>query len=194
MNWEAFREQLARWHEEQSLLTPHAPWVVAVSGGPDSTLLLHALQDLSRQRQLGWKFHVAHMHHGLRGADADADAEFVEALARETGAKFHLERVSIPDEITENGGSAEELSRQRRYEFSRTGGFAGRQRMRRGGPSRGRRQRNHSAPYLSRNRHSRSGGNARPPADSTGFARFRGAAVSQNVTPGDRAALRRAAD
>ena len=117
MNWEAFREYLTRWHEERDLLTPHAPWVLAVSGGPDSMLLLHALQDLSRRQQLGWKFHVAHLHHGLRGADADADAEFVESVARETGAKFHLERVSIPDEIAENGGSVEDVSRQRRYEF-----------------------------------------------------------------------------
>ena len=117
VNWETFRERLAGWHEEHDLLTPRIPWVIGVSGGPDSTLLLHAMQDLSRDRELGWQFHVAHLHHGLRGGDADADAEFVEALARQSGAKFHLERISIPDEVAEKGGSVEEVARQRRYAF-----------------------------------------------------------------------------
>jgi 3'-phosphoadenosine 5'-phosphosulfate sulfotransferase (PAPS reductase)/FAD synthetase len=40
-----------------------------VSGGADSTCLWHAL------RELGYPVRAVHIHHGLRGGDADLDAE-----------------------------------------------------------------------------------------------------------------------
>jgi len=40
-----------------------------VSGGADSTCLWHAL------RALGYRSRAVHVHHGLRGDDADGDAE-----------------------------------------------------------------------------------------------------------------------
>ncbi|MBA2294482.1 MAG: tRNA lysidine(34) synthetase TilS [Actinobacteria bacterium] len=40
-----------------------------VSGGPDSTCLWHAI------RELGYRVRAVHVHHGLRGAEADDDAE-----------------------------------------------------------------------------------------------------------------------
>ena len=59
---------------------PHAPAVllVAVSGGADSTALLVALRRLAAELRL--ELHAAHLHHGLRGAEADADLRFVRAL------------------------------------------------------------------------------------------------------------------
>ena len=52
--------------------------VVGCSGGADSIALLHALWFLRDRWQL--RLTVAHLHHGLRGADADADANFVRDL------------------------------------------------------------------------------------------------------------------
>jgi tRNA(Ile)-lysidine synthase len=51
-----------------ALLEPGAGVTCLVSGGADSTCLWHAL------RELGYPAAAVHVHHGLRGADADADA------------------------------------------------------------------------------------------------------------------------
>jgi tRNA(Ile)-lysidine synthase len=52
--------------------------LVAVSGGADSTALLVALDRVRREFNL--TLHGAHLHHGLRGAEADADLVAVERL------------------------------------------------------------------------------------------------------------------
>lgn len=117
MKWEAFIDQTAAWLAERGLLQPETRWVLGVSGGPDSTLLLHALLDVSRSRSLRLGLHVAHLHHGLRGAEADADAEFVAALAARLHLPLHSERRDIPARVAELGGSTEEIARQERYDF-----------------------------------------------------------------------------
>ncbi|HUI06563.1 MAG TPA: tRNA lysidine(34) synthetase TilS [Verrucomicrobiae bacterium] len=58
-----------------NLLAPGEPLLAGVSGGPDSVTLLDVLV------QSGWRPHVCHLNHKLRGADSDADAEFVRDLA-----------------------------------------------------------------------------------------------------------------
>jgi len=117
VDWEAWLERLGVWLDQHGLLVPEAHWVVGVSGGPDSVLLLHALQAVSQGRELAWQLHVAHLHHGLRGSDADEDAEFVEALARRLGLSFHVERANLPEKIAAQSGSTEEIARQHRYAF-----------------------------------------------------------------------------
>src|ERR1043166_5646723 len=59
-------------------LPPGSTLLVAVSGGADSTARLVALASLARE--FGIRLHVAHLHHGLRGPDADADLRHVRAL------------------------------------------------------------------------------------------------------------------
>lgn len=56
-------------------LDPDVRLLVAVSGGCDSVVLLDAL------RLLGRSVAIVHVHHGLRGPEADADAAFVRWLA-----------------------------------------------------------------------------------------------------------------
>jgi len=51
------------------LIEPGGSVTCLVSGGADSTCLWHAL------RELGYDVSAVHVHHGVRGADADADAE-----------------------------------------------------------------------------------------------------------------------
>lgn len=117
MNWDSFLEQLGNWLAEHQLLAPGKGWVVGVSGGADSTLLIHALRDLRDRRGLRWELHVAHLHHGLRGPDADADFEWVAALADRLNLPFHHERTDVRAAVQEEGGSTEEVARERRYEF-----------------------------------------------------------------------------
>jgi tRNA(Ile)-lysidine synthase len=80
--------------------------LVAASGGADSTALLRALC------ALGQRVGAAHVHHGLRGAAADADQEFVAELAAELGVPLHLARV---DAAARDGRSPEQRARALRY-------------------------------------------------------------------------------
>ena len=50
--------------------------VVGVSGGADSVCLLAVLAE----NRLDLKLRAVHVHHGLRGKEADNDAEFVRDL------------------------------------------------------------------------------------------------------------------
>jgi tRNA(Ile)-lysidine synthase len=79
--------------------------------------LLRALAGQSGE--LGLVLHVAHLHHGLRGAEADADLEFVRALARELGLPFHEARVDTAAEAKEKGETIEEAARRLRYGWFR---------------------------------------------------------------------------
>jgi tRNA(Ile)-lysidine synthase len=78
--------------------------VVAVSGGPDSTALLVAAAP--RRRVV-----AAHFNHALRGAEADADAEFVRELAERLGVPFVTEKADPP------AGPDENTARKARYAF-----------------------------------------------------------------------------
>ena len=89
--------------------------VVGVSGGPDSLCLLHVLLRLREQYDL--RLHVAHLHHGARGADADADAEFVAALAAKWGVPVTVERQDVPALARAHKLAFEETARRVRYVF-----------------------------------------------------------------------------
>ncbi len=101
--------------EERDLLPAGKPVVVAVSGGPDSLALMHILREM--RREFGWELHVAHLHHGIRGADADADADFVREHAESWGLPFHLAHEDVPALAKASGTSLEEAARQARYRF-----------------------------------------------------------------------------
>jgi tRNA(Ile)-lysidine synthase len=88
------------------------PLVVGVSGGPDSTALLHALRPLWPPGSLV----VAHLDHGLRPDSAD-DAAHVAALALDWNLRFIGERLDVGALARERGLSLEEAARSARYAF-----------------------------------------------------------------------------
>jgi tRNA(Ile)-lysidine synthase len=89
--------------------------LVAVSGGPDSTALLVGLRNLSRE--LGLELRAAHLHHGLRGADADADLEFVRALCARLGVPLRSARWDTRERMRRRGLSGQAGLRTLRREF-----------------------------------------------------------------------------
>lgn len=117
MNWATFAQRVADWLDARHLLRPGAQWVVGASGGADSTVLLRTLVEIGRRRELGWRIHAAHLHHGLRGEAADADAAFVSRLAAQLDVPAHHERADIGELVRCAGGSTEEAARTRRYQF-----------------------------------------------------------------------------
>ncbi len=80
-------------------------YVIAVSGGIDSMVLLNLL---SRTKEL--ELIVAHFDHGIREESA-VDAKFVEMSAEYLGLEFEMSR----EELGKN--ASEDLARKRRYEF-----------------------------------------------------------------------------
>ncbi len=86
---------------------PGERWLVAYSGGMDSTVLLHALTKLVGPGNVV----ATHVHHGLQPA-ADAWAAHCEAQAREFGAVFECVRLSGSPA---RGQSLEAWARDQRY-------------------------------------------------------------------------------
>lgn len=105
------RRTIERYH----LFAPGERVVVGVSGGPDSLCLLHVLRRLRPEYEL--QLHVAHLHHGIRGAEADADAAFVAETASTWGMPCTVERVDVPALAAQPGVALEEAARQARYAF-----------------------------------------------------------------------------
>ncbi len=98
---------------QSSLFHPGMRVAVACSGGADSVALLRTLLD--RRNELGLVLSVAHLNHGIRGAEADVDAAFVEALAGKFDLPFHLRRADTPAAAELNRQGLEETARSLRY-------------------------------------------------------------------------------
>ena len=100
-----------------SMLKPGLRLAVGLSGGADSVALTRALAE--RSGELGIVLHTAHLHHGLRGAEADRDCEFARELAGALGIAFHTHVVDVAAEAEANGESLEEAARRLRYAWFR---------------------------------------------------------------------------
>lgn len=98
---------------------------VGVSGGADSVALLRFLAAL--RPQFGWDLVVCHIHHGLRGAEADRDECFVRALAEQLGLPCAVSRIDAAALALRDHISVEEAGRMARYAFfAQTAGEGGR--------------------------------------------------------------------
>ena len=110
-------------HLDTSLLTPGLRLAVGLSGGADSVALMRTLAE--RNRELGLVLHVAHLHHGLRGQEADADRDFCRLLAEQLGLAFHESRVDTAAEARPDAAAGkvaetvEEAARRLRYAWFR---------------------------------------------------------------------------
>lgn len=102
---------------DRSLFRPGQRVCVAVSAGADSTALLRALCAVSGE--LGIVISALHVHHGIRAADADADAAFVAALAGQLGVSCEVVRVDTPAHARLEKQSLETAARNLRYEIFR---------------------------------------------------------------------------
>ncbi len=90
--------------------------LVAVSGGPDSVAMLHALYQL--RERLAIHLIMAHLNHGMRPSAA-ADARFVEAMGRDLQIPYICETVDVPAYQRHHKLSPEDAARRVRYAFLR---------------------------------------------------------------------------
>ena len=103
------KDKVARFIADRHLLDPQQKVIVAVSGGADSVVLLNLLQ------QLGYQCIVAHCNFHLRGADANADAEFVARLAHDYRLPFRSIDFDTNAVAAERKISIEMAARDLRY-------------------------------------------------------------------------------
>lgn len=116
MGWiSRVREKVQELLRKQDMLRPGARIAVAVSGGADSVALLRLLLEL--QPELGLVLSVAHFHHQIRGAEADADRQFVAGLAQEFQLEFHLGSADVPAYAREHKLSLETAARELRHRW-----------------------------------------------------------------------------
>ncbi len=112
---------------DRTQIKPGDRLCVAVSGGADSVALLltlHAANATPRE-SLGVGLTAAHIHHGLRGAEADADQQFVADLCIHLDIPLHLHQANIPSRVAQARAAGtpetiEEAARNVRYEFFTT--------------------------------------------------------------------------
>ena len=87
--------------------------LVALSGGPDSTALLHLLRELQDADEVELAG-VAHLNHGLRAAAADDEA-FCRSLAMDVQIPIHVEQVGVRELAGQWRTSVEDAGRRARY-------------------------------------------------------------------------------
>ncbi|MCD7826562.1 MAG: tRNA lysidine(34) synthetase TilS [Clostridiaceae bacterium] len=88
--------------------------LVGVSGGADSIFLLHALCQLKERFSL--QIAAVHIHHGIRGGEADRDQEFTQKFAERLGIACYLFHEDVPCRAKEWEMSVEEAGRAVRYQ------------------------------------------------------------------------------
>ena len=108
------KERLKAFNEKHHLFSRGDSIVIGVSGGADSVCLLQLLSELKTEYQLSLS--VLHVHHGIRGEEADRDAAFVEHMAGHLGLPFSLVQKDVPGLAEKEGLTLEEAGRRARYE------------------------------------------------------------------------------
>ena len=88
---------------------------VAVSGGPDSILLLDFMAGLARE--LGLALAVVHFNHRLRGPESEADERLVRERAQELGLELIRSEAEVARVARERRKNLEATARDLRYRF-----------------------------------------------------------------------------
>ena len=117
----SLKEKVLSYIRTHNMLAPGQRVVAGLSGGADSVCLLSLLADLREEYSL--ELRAVHVHHGLRGEEADRDAAFSRELCRSLGVPFSLAFVNVKEEAGKRRISEEEAGRILRYQvFEREAG------------------------------------------------------------------------
>ncbi len=97
------------------------PCLVAFSGGADSRLLLElavrAALECAEGGPVSDLVKAAHLHHGIRGAEADRDEAFCRSVCTTLGVPLIVEHADVPALAAASGQSVEAAAREARYDF-----------------------------------------------------------------------------
>jgi tRNA(Ile)-lysidine synthase len=110
----AFEQAVLSTIVAHAAIAPDDHVLVAVSGGADSTALLASLHALRERGAVAATLAVAHLNHGLRGAESERDADAVRALALRLGLPCDVERC---DALAAGSPNLEARARTERHAF-----------------------------------------------------------------------------
>jgi tRNA(Ile)-lysidine synthase len=96
---------------EHQIINRNEKILLAVSGGIDSTVLLHLMVDC------GYQCTIAHCNFRLRGAESDEDEQFVRQLAGKYGTGIHVKSFETAGYAREKGISIQMAARELRYKW-----------------------------------------------------------------------------
>ena len=99
--------------EKYNMLSNGDSVTVGLSGGADSCALLHYLCSMREEMRL--HITAVHVHHMIRGDEADRDADFAEKFCKRLHVEFQLYRRDIPAIAAEKGIGLEQCGREIRY-------------------------------------------------------------------------------
>lgn len=99
--------------EELHMIATGDRVLVGVSGGADSVCLLLILQELCHE--MDFSVEAVHVEHGIRGAESQQDADFVENLCQRLQVPLHTIPVDVPSYCSDTGMGLEEAARELRY-------------------------------------------------------------------------------
>ena len=108
-------QEVSRVIDERGLICDlDAPIILMVSGGSDSVAMAYIMAELRSEGVVG-PLSMLHVNHKLRGADADADAEFVVGLAQLLGIELVTVEVEVALLAEAEHGNVEAIARRERY-------------------------------------------------------------------------------
>lgn len=108
-------KQVFSYIKQYQMIAPGDSVIVGVSGGADSVCLLLLLKEYQKREK--FSLEAVHVHHGIRGEEADQDAEYVQNLCKRLGVPCTVFRKDIPAIAKEQGLSLEETGRNVRREL-----------------------------------------------------------------------------
>ena len=102
-------QKVRAYAEEHHMLCEQDKVIIGVSGGADSICLLFMLMEM--QKELGFSIAAVHVHHGIRGENADADEKYVEEICKKYHIDFFVFHENVKEYATINGMTEEEAGR-----------------------------------------------------------------------------------
>lgn len=87
--------------------------LIALSGGADSIALLHVAN--RHKERCGYQLKALHVHHGIRGEEADRDMSFCQSICKQWKIPLHTVKLDIPALAQIEKIGLEEAARKYRY-------------------------------------------------------------------------------
>ena len=112
---EKIYDDIARNFFDTHIIKKNDTLIVALSGGMDSMCLLDIFYKL--QSEFRYNLEAIHIHHGIRGIEADRDLRFVKKYCQSINIKIKVHKVDAPQFAENNKLSLEEGSRKLRYKI-----------------------------------------------------------------------------
>ncbi len=96
-------------------LSAYSDWIIGLSGGVDSVVLLDLCTQLRQSLPTSINLHAVHVNHQTRGIDSDSDEDLCRASCQKARVSFHSQSLDVEALARASGQNFEEAARQIRH-------------------------------------------------------------------------------